>query len=80
MFHLGSQKRQVEIKDIVATYNEKILSGQLFFIVCVIAVVALARRLMRDIDLARLTWARAIPPYVIGSLAAFWTIQRLAAF
>jgi hypothetical protein len=25
-------------------------------------------------------WAWRVPVYAIGSLAAFWTIQRLAAF
>ncbi len=32
------------------------------------------------VDLTKLDWTRAVPPYVIGSLAAFWTIQRLASF
>jgi hypothetical protein len=61
-------------------FNVGVELGQLFFIACVIAVVALARQRMRNVDLAGLRSARAVPAYVIGSLAAFWTIQRIATF
>ncbi len=65
-------------------FNVGVEIGQLFFIACVFAVLALTRKATRRIDLlrltTRLTWTRTVPPYVIGSLAAFWTIQRLAAF
>jgi hydrogenase/urease accessory protein HupE len=71
---------QASIPIALLFFNVGVEVGQLFFIACVIAVVAFARRVTRDIDLTRLTWARAVPPYVIGCLAAFWTIQRLAAF
>ena len=37
-------------------------------------------KLMRHIAVPRPTWAWAVPPYAIGSVAAFWTIQRIAAF
>jgi hydrogenase/urease accessory protein HupE len=73
---------QASIPMALLFFNVGVEAGQLFFIACVLAVVAVARRIMRDIDLARLSSARAqaVPPYVIGSLAAFWTLQRLAAF
>jgi hydrogenase/urease accessory protein HupE len=61
-------------------FNVGVEIGQVFFIVCVFAVMALARQIARRIDVARPTWARVVPTYVIGSVAAFWTIQRLAAF
>jgi len=52
----------------------------MFFIASVFAVMALARQIARHIDVARPTWAGAVPTYVIGSVSAFWVIQRLAAF
>ncbi len=61
-------------------FNVGVEIGQLFFIACVFIALALVRKGMRSIDLARPAWARAVPPYVIGSLAAFWTLQRLAVF
>jgi hypothetical protein len=71
---------QASIPIALLFFNVGVEIGQLFFIACVIALVALARWLTRNVDLTRLGWARAVPPYVIGSLAAFWTIQRLASF
>ncbi len=71
---------QASIPMALLFFNVGVEIGQLFFIACVIAVVALARRVTRNVDLARLHWARAVPPYLIGGLAAFWTIQRLASF
>ncbi len=75
---------QASIPIALLFFNVGVEIGQLFFIACVFAVVALARMATRRLVLtrltARLTWTRAVPPYLIGSLAAFWTIQRLAAF
>jgi hydrogenase/urease accessory protein HupE len=71
---------QASIPMALLFFNVGVELGQLFFIACVIAVVTLARRLTRNVDLAGLRWARAVPPYVIGSLAAFWTLQRIATF
>jgi hydrogenase/urease accessory protein HupE len=71
---------QASIPMALLFFNVGVELGQLFFIACVIAVVALARQRMRNVDLAGLRWVRAVPPYVIGSLAAFWTIQRIATF
>ena len=73
---------QTSIPAALLFFNVGVEIGQLVFIACVLVAVALARTTTRHIDLTRLTttWTRAVPPYVIGSLAAFWTIQRLAAF
>ncbi len=54
--------------------------GQLLFIASVFAIIALARQITRSIDVPRPTWAWAVPPYAIGSLAVFWVIQRTVAF
>jgi hypothetical protein len=71
---------QTSIPIALLFFNVGVEIGQVFFIACVFAVMALARQIARRMDVARLTWARAVPPYVIGSVAAFWTMQRLAAF
>jgi len=48
--------------------------GQLFFIGVVFAVSLLLRQV------AWPAWAWRVPVYAIGSMAAFWTIQRIAGF
>ena len=32
------------------------------------------------INMPAVKWAWAVPPYVIGSLAIYWVIERIAAF
>ncbi|HUS95240.1 MAG TPA: hypothetical protein VMX97_00710 [Hyphomicrobiaceae bacterium] len=44
------------------------------------AILALARQITRRVGVPQVAWAWALPPYVIGSLAVFWIIQRIAAF
>jgi hypothetical protein len=61
-------------------FNLGVEVGQLLFIAAVFAVTTFARQVASRIDLPRLTWAWRVPPYAIGSVAAFWVIQRLAAF
>lgn len=61
-------------------FNVGVEIGQLLFIACVFAIIALARQVTRRIDVPRPAWAWAVPPYAIGSLAVFWVIQRIAAF
>ena len=46
-----------------------------------LAFVALALLLVRAFRVLQIRWPRwveALPAYVVGSLGAFWTIQRLA--
>jgi hydrogenase/urease accessory protein HupE len=61
-------------------FNVGVEIGQLLFIASVVVIVALARRIARRITVPRPTWAWAVLPYAIGSLAFFWVIQRIAAF
>ena len=61
-------------------FNVGVEIGQLLFIASVFAVIALARQITRRINVPRPTWAWAVPPHAIGSLAVFWVIQRIAAF
>jgi len=61
-------------------FNVGVEVGQLVFIVVVFTAIALARLSMRRIGVSQPAWAWRIPPYAIGSVAAFWVIQRLAAY
>ena len=48
--------------------------GQLILIGAVLLAWALAKRIPWP------RWAWGVPVYIIGSLAAFWTIERIAGF
>jgi len=55
-------------------FNVGVELGQLLFIGAVIAVSLVLKRITWP------GWAWRVPVYTIGSLAAFWTIQRIAGF
>ena len=57
-------------------FNVGVETGQLIFIAAVLSVMALFRRL----PLRAPKGAWRVAPYAIGSLAAFWTIQRVLSF
>jgi len=61
-------------------FNVGVEIGQLLFIVSVFSIIALARPVVRRLAPPQPTWAWRVPAYVIGSVAAFWTLQRIAAF
>jgi hydrogenase/urease accessory protein HupE len=64
-------------------FNLGVEAGQLLFIAAVLLVVALARKglgIRHSILHTRFSWAWRVPPYAIGGVAAFWLIQRIAAF
>jgi len=71
---------QSDIPIALLFFNVGVEVGQLSFIAVVFAVIASARYLTRNLTLPQPTWSWRIPPYVIGSLAMFWVIQRAAAF
>jgi hydrogenase/urease accessory protein HupE len=58
-------------------FNIGVEIGQLLFIAAVIALARLVMRLARDRDLRP---ALIVPAYVIGAVASFWVIERVAAF
>jgi hypothetical protein len=43
-----------------------------------VLLIVLLERSFRQLDIRWPRWAQAIPGYVVGSLGAFWTIQRTA--
>ncbi|WP_457103730.1 HupE/UreJ family protein [Methylobacterium sp. P5_C11] len=57
-------------------FNLGVEAGQLLFIAGVLALVAVAKRLR----VAWPAWAETVPPYVIGTVAMFWVIQRVVTF
>jgi hypothetical protein len=57
-------------------FNVGVEVGQLLFIGAVLAVGAVVRRLA----LPWPAWAWRLAPWGIGTLAAYWTIERVAAF
>jgi hypothetical protein len=64
-------------------FNLGVEAGQLLFIAAVLVVVGFARKAL-DIRHSRFNtrfpWVWRLPPYTIGSVAAFWLIQRIVAF
>jgi hypothetical protein len=57
-------------------FNVGVETGQLLFVAVVLSLIALLRRL----PLTAPARAWRVAPYTIGSLAAFWTIQRVMSF
>jgi len=55
-------------------FNVGVELGQLAFIAAVLALLALLGRL----QMRGPSWLRYVPPYAIGSVAAYWTLARLA--
>ena len=71
---------QSSIPTALLFFNVGVEIGQLFFIACVFFIIALGRAIINRINMPKMTWISTVPPYVIGSAAAFWTIQRLVNF
>ncbi len=61
-------------------FNVGVEIGQLIFIAAVLAVIAIARRAARHLELAPPAWLWRVPPYAIGGLASFWVVERIAGF
>jgi hydrogenase/urease accessory protein HupE len=71
---------QSSIPTALLFFNVGVEIGQLFFIACVFSIIALGGAIIGRISMPRMAWVSAVPPYIIGSAAAFWTIQRLVDF
>ena len=61
-------------------FNVGVEIGQLLFIAAVLSVMSLARWLIRRAAIPQPAWAWRVAPYSIGGVAAFWMVQRIAAF
>jgi hydrogenase/urease accessory protein HupE len=58
----------------LVSFNVGIELGQLVFVVAVLVIRRLAAPALRALP----SWTTALPVYAVGSLAAFWTIERVA--
>jgi hydrogenase/urease accessory protein HupE len=61
-------------------FNVGVEIGQLLFIAAILSIMAPGRWLIRRTALPKPAWAWRLAPYCIGGVAAFWMIQRIAAF
>lgn len=59
----------------LATFNIGVELGQLMFVVVALGIFRLTQSIIPQQN-----WIRKTVPYVIGSVAAFWLIERIAAF
>jgi hydrogenase/urease accessory protein HupE len=64
---------QSEIPSALLCFNLGVEAGQLAFIL----VALLAAWAIRTLELDRPQWVTRLPGYAVGSLGAFWTIQRV---
>ena len=58
----------------LVSFNVGVELGQLGFITLILAL----ERSLRILEVKLARWARALPGYTVGSLGAFWTVQRVA--
>lgn len=67
---------QIDIPLALLFFNVGVEAGQLLFVAAVLAV----RWGIRKIEVRWPLWVRQVPAYAIGSLAAFWFLQRIVSF
>ncbi len=65
---------QAEIPLALLLFNVGVEIGQLFFV----ALILLLERSFRTLEIRWPRWVEALPGYAVGSLGAYWTIQRTA--
>lgn len=67
---------QHEIPLALLMFNIGVETGQIVFIVCVVAIMEALRRIASPISMFTVRFA----PFVIGAIAAYWTIDRVVSF
>jgi hydrogenase/urease accessory protein HupE len=67
---------QIDIPLALLSFNLGVEAGQLLFVTVVLALLWVGRKAIH----ARPRWLEAVPAYAIGSIAAFWLIERVSAF
>ena len=70
----GAGLSRTELPLALLSFNVGVEIGQVGFVLLMI----LLERSFRRLEIAWPRWVRAVPGYVVGSLGAFWTIQRTA--
>jgi len=61
-------------------FNVGVEVGQLLFIAAILSLMAVGRWVIRRAAIPEPIWAWRVAPYSIGGVAAFWMVQRIAAF
>jgi hydrogenase/urease accessory protein HupE len=61
-------------------FNLGIEIGQLLFIAVALAAGVIIRKITENLEMQTDLLIRTLPTYLIGCIAAFWTIERIAAF
>jgi hydrogenase/urease accessory protein HupE len=61
-------------------FNLGVEVGQLLFIASLFAAVAVAREAARCMGVSQPAWIWRVPTYAIGSISAFWMVQRISVF
>jgi len=61
-----------EIPAALLLFNVGVEAGQLFFV----AIILLLERSFRLLEIRWQRWAEMLPAYTVGSLGAYWTVQR----
>ena len=67
---------QNEVPLALLTFNIGVELGQLLFVAAVMALLVLLRKVRREWP----QWTQQVPAYGIGSIAAFWFIERVSGF
>jgi len=65
---------KAELPVALLSFNVGVEIGQLSFVALILAL----ERAFRILEVRWPRWAEALPGYTVGSLGAFWTVQRLA--
>ena len=65
---------KAELPIALLSFNVGVEIGQLSFV----ALILLLERAFRILEVRWPRWAEALPGYTVGSLGAFWTVQRVA--
>jgi hypothetical protein len=61
-------------------FNVGVEIGQLMFIAAVFGLVAFSRWAARSVPFPPLVWLWRVPPYLIGGIASYWVLERIASF
>jgi hydrogenase/urease accessory protein HupE len=70
----GAGLPKAELPVALLSFNVGVEIGQLSFVALILSL----ERAFRILEVRWPRWAEALPGYTVGSLGAFWTVQRLA--
>lgn len=71
---------QNEVPLALLMFNVGVEVGQIMFVIVIVGLLALARKVGAKANLSAPGWSRKLAPYTVGIIAAFWTIERTVGF